>query len=1091
VVIFIVLIRNLLIGVSLGVIYDNGSSSLYRIGIIITMLPSNRLPHRGTGELKASTAQLRSIIGALPDAAFVVDQQGLVCFVNPAALDLFNLPAEDLLARPFAFSLSPGKVKQIQITRPRIKNVIAEMRTVETKWSGREAHLVLLRDITTRLITEQALGESEERSRVLLHAFPDTLYLLDREGEFVGYQAQNPSLLFAPPSRFLGRKLTEVFPSEHMLMLQPLFDAALQTGQPQTLEYELKVNGEPHYFEERLVLYDKDSVLSLVRDITKRKQIEEASHRYSAILWAISLAAGEFMQDGYSHITIQSMLERLGRGAEVSRVYIFKNQYQNDGPETYQLQYEWVAEGIEAHLGIPEMEQFPMLTSFSSSLAEGRAVFGKLSEFEEGERSQLEPQGIKSILSVPIFEGEKWWGFIGFTECLVERDFTEIEIGALRTAAGIISAAIQHMTFDRAMKESEARYRGIVEDQMDFIARWRPDDMRITFVNKAFCRFFGNTREYWIGRVVQENIMADDVSEARQYGQKLGAEAMSGMHEHRNINSKGELRWCQWRDRAILDEQGQVIEIQSVGRDIHEAKMRAREQEGIAVIAAALRGVPSRLETLRVIADKLLDLLDARGVAVAFYDDNNETALNFELGEGELDVLVGKTLKEEDLWKESRIHAGKTYHNNGNLSEEERSGLLVPLTVEGQSIGAVLVVNHRKIAEDEERTLKAVADIAASAVHRATLYEDTQRRLNQVMALRTLNLAVSGDIDLNISLEVLMDQLIKHFGVDAADVLVLNAESRKFRCAVGRGFLAKLARNGGLCGENVLAGQAVQKREMVFVKNLPENSLFDEDCLRLIRDEKFISYLALPLVAKGEVKGVLEIFSREEEEFKDEWLGFMEALAADAAMAIDHAELFGDLQRSNEELAAAYDETILGWSKALELRDEETQGHSVRVVDLTVRLARKMGVWEGDIPALRRGAILHDIGKMGVPDSILLKPGTLTTEEWEIMSKHPEFGYQMLSTIPFLQEAVDIPYCHHERWDGSGYPRGLKEEDIPLTARIFAVVDVWDALMSDRPYRDAWPREKVLDYILTNRGKLFDPHVVDVFLRMMAEGESS
>jgi HD-GYP domain-containing protein (c-di-GMP phosphodiesterase class II) len=278
-------------------------------------------------------------------------------------------------------------------------------------------------------------------------------------------------------------------------------------------------------------------------------------------------------------------------------------------------------------------------------------------------------------------------------------------------------------------------------------------------------------------------------------------------------------------------------------------------------------------------------------------------------------------------------------------------------------------------------------------------------------------------------------------------------------------------------------------RQKVFVPNLAQDSRISKACQKVLKEEGLVSYLALPLIAKGEAKGVLELFSREESDLEEEWLNFMEALAADAAMAIDHAELFGNLQRSNEELKAAYDATIWGWSKALELRDKETQGHSERVVELTVRLAQSLGVWEGDLPALRRGAILHDIGKMGVPDSILLSPGPLSTEEWKIMSRHPEFAHQMLASIPFLQNSLDIPVCHHERWDGSGYPRGLKGEEIPLAARIFSVVDVWDALTSDRPYRDAWTFEQAYDYIKVNSGGLFDPRIVAVFIKMMEEGD--
>jgi PAS domain S-box-containing protein/putative nucleotidyltransferase with HDIG domain len=1053
------------------------------------------IPPRGTGELQASTSQLRSIIGALPDAAFVVDQDGLVCFVNPAALDLFNLPAVELLEKPFAFSVNPGEVKQIQITRPRIKNVVAEMRAVETVWAGRKAFLVLLRDITEQLAIEQALGQSEERSRVLLQAFPDTIYLFNSEGSYVGYHAHDPALMFAPPSRFLGRKQVDVMPPEHMKIWQPLFDKALQTGQVQTLEYLLDVIGEPHYFEERLVAYDKQNVLSLVRDITSRKHIEEASRRYSATLWAISLAAGEFMQEDYSPLTIQNMLERLGRASEVSRVYIFQNQYQGGEVRSYRLAYEWTADNALARLGNPALEEFPMMPLLAETMAKGKVVFGHVRDFTADERKQFEPQGIKSILSVPIFDGEKWWGFIGFNQCDHERNWSEIEIGSLRTAAGIISAAIQHMEFEQALRESEERYRGIVEDQTEFIARWQPDGT-ITFVNDAFCRYFGGAREDWVGKHIQKNIYPDDLPGSQAYGKSLLEETFSGSHEHRNIDRNGEVRWCQWRDRVIPDPSGNILEVQSVGRDIHEARLRAREQEGIAVIAAALRGVPTRLETLRVIVDKLLELLDAQGVAVAFTSPDMQQ-LTFELGNGQLKDLVGRTISQEEIWQQSSIHPGRQYVNDDDPALHAQSlsassapawtGLLVPLEVEELAIGAVLVIKQHRINEDEERILRSVANIAASAVHRATLYEETQRRLERVTALRTLNLAVSGNIDLKVSLEVLLDQVTEHLGVDAADVLVLDPKTQTLLYTLGLGFWTRTVEDTYLNLGGGLAGQAVLERRIVQVHDLQEVVLKNPEWAGMIQKEKFTSYLALPLIAKGQVKGVLEIFSRQQTRHDTEWLEFMEALAADAAMAIDHAELFGELQRSNDELTVAYDATIWGWSKALELRDQETQGHSERVVELTVLLARRMGMMESDMPLLRRGAILHDIGKMGVPDSILLKPGPLMAEERAIMRRHPEFAHQMLSAIPFLQDALDIPYCHHERWDGKGYPRGLQGEEIPLAARIFAVVDVWDALVSDRPYRQAWAKEKAFNYIKMQASKLFDPRVVAEFLDVMTK----
>ncbi len=205
-------------------------------------------------------------------------------------------------------------------------------------------------------------------------------------------------------------------------------------------------------------------------------------------------------------------------------------------------------------------------------------------------------------------------------------------------------------------------------------------------------------------------------------------------------------------------------------------------------------------------------------------------------------------------------------------------------------------------------------------------------------------------------------------------------------------------------------------------------------------------------------------------------------------MAEANAKLFSDLQHSHTELARAYEETLEGLVRALDLRDHETEGHSRRVTEMTIHVARKLGIGGRDLVHLRRGALLHDIGKIGIPDSILMKPGALTEEEWAIMRQHPVYGYELLSEISYLRKALDIPYYHHERWDGGGYPQGVREEKIPLAARAFAVVDVYDALSSERPYRPAWPRDKVIEYIREQSGKHFDPAAVAAFLRILKDG---
>jgi putative nucleotidyltransferase with HDIG domain len=285
-------------------------------------------------------------------------------------------------------------------------------------------------------------------------------------------------------------------------------------------------------------------------------------------------------------------------------------------------------------------------------------------------------------------------------------------------------------------------------------------------------------------------------------------------------------------------------------------------------------------------------------------------------------------------------------------------------------------------------------------------------------------------------------------------------------------------------------GRAVLGRDTVQLLDLTE-----ENAATIrphsIKEEEFRSYFVTPLITKEQVQGIIELFNRERLSADSEWISFLEVLATRVAIAIDNATMFDNLRKSNLELAQAYDATIEGWALALELRDAETQGHAIRVTEMTLHLARALGLPEFKMEHIRRGALLHDIGKLGIPDRILYKEGPLDEEEWEIMRQHPIYAKKMLSHVEYLRPALNIPYCHHEKWDGTGYPQGLVGEEIPEEARVFAVVDVWDALRSDRPYRRAWDEERTLEYIQSQREIQFDPDVVDVFCNVVERLERS
>jgi putative nucleotidyltransferase with HDIG domain len=363
------------------------------------------------------------------------------------------------------------------------------------------------------------------------------------------------------------------------------------------------------------------------------------------------------------------------------------------------------------------------------------------------------------------------------------------------------------------------------------------------------------------------------------------------------------------------------------------------------------------------------------------------------------------------------------------------------------------------------------------------LHRLTEQRLQRLTALRAVDQAISASVDLRLTLGILVDQVFAQLRPDAVEVLLLDPRANMLNYAAGRGFRTSLPEQAHVRLGLPIAGQVALERRVVTQTDLrPEEQ--PAELKRLLAAEGFVAFTGVPLIAKGRVEGVLEVFHRTAFHPSADWLDFLEALASQAAIAVDNATLFQQLQRSNAELILAYDATIEGWSRAMDLRDKETEGHTRRVTELTVLLARTLGIPEEEIVHIRRGALLHDIGKMGVPDAILSKPGPLTDAEWAIMREHPILAHEMLLPIAYLRPALDIPYCHHERWDGAGYPRGLRGEEIPLAARIFAVADVWDALRSDRPYRPAWPEAQVREHIRALSGTHFDPRVVTAFLQV-------
>ncbi len=553
------------------------------------------------------------------------------------------------------------------------------------------------------------------------------------------------------------------------------------------------------------------------------------------------------------------------------------------------------------------------------------------------------------------------------------------------------------------------------------------------------------------------------------------------------------------REEELLTTIADTVAVAIENARLYEAeKRRAVRLTRIMQLGTELATLRKQDEVLETLVKRAAEIMDSATCTVMLIDRaNNEAILTaqsglsepasqnrFELTSPAIRMLVDRG---EPLIL-SNIDANDLSLQQILVRPDIKAFFAYPMMRDGLVMGVITFGSLSPYAPSTEEisACHLLAERAAAALENALLFEKTDRHLQQVQALRTIDAAIASSFDLKVILSIILNQIVLQLNVDAVDVLLLNPHSYTLEYAVGRGFKTNaIERSRFLLGEGIVGQQIVERRTI----HIPDLQLVMHNFLRaeIFREESFVTYTAAPLVAKGEVKGVLEVYQRSQSEKGPEWVEFLETLAGQVAIAIDNSQLFTNLQRSNLELSLAYDATIEGWSRALDMRDRATEGHTKRVTNLALYLARAMGMSESDLVHMRRGILLHDMGKMGIPDTILLKAGPLDEEEAKIMRMHTQYAFEMLAPINYLRPALEIPASHHERWDGTGYPRGLKGEQIPLAVRIFTVVDVFDALTSDRPYRKAWTRKEALQYIVNEKGKSFDPRVVDVFMSLRHE----
>ncbi|MGR8981900.1 MAG: PAS domain S-box protein, partial [Gammaproteobacteria bacterium] len=687
-------------------------------------------------------------------------------------------------------------------------------------------------------------------------------------------------------------------------------------------------------------------------------------------------------------------------------------------------------------------------------------------------------------------------------EFFAEITISQAEMAGKKTYTAILRDITSRIQAEQALRESEKHFRTLFE-HLPIPAFTKNREGQYTSSN-------AENQRYWavdpIGKTDSELLPSDEADVLREIDLQVMETGETLTKDELLVNTPLGTRQVIIRKVPLRDGNDNIIGILGASVDITERKqaekaLKRRVDELSALYKTTLEIISARDLTslLNSIVMRAVDLLDGTGGGLYLCDpekgqaqcvvsyktqaDYTDTVLNY--GEGATGKVAagGKPLIVDDY---------RTWDGRAEVFEIEKpftAMISAPMLWKGQVTGVIHVLHDkekRKFTEGDLELLMPFANHAAIAVENTRLLDETQRRLERLSTLRHIDQAISSSLDLRVTLNILLGRVLQQLEVDAAAVLLYRHELQMLEFVAGEGFHTQALQFTSLRLGEGFAGQAVLEQRTVHIADL---SLLESGFLRSpkIRNENFVVYIGVPLVAKGNVVGVLEIYHRKKLTPDREWMAFLETLAGQAAIAIDNVRMFEDLQASNMQLRHAYDATIEGWARVLETRDIESEGHNRRVGELTIDLARKFNFDEKSLEYVRWGALLHDIGKMGIPDAIIRKPGPLTEGEWDIVRQHPGLAKKWLSPILYLKDALEIPYCHHEKWDGTGYPRGLRCEQIPLAARIFAVIDVWDSLLSACPYRDAWPLEKVIAYIQEQSGAHFDPEVVDAFLDLLTE----
>ncbi|MGB7539323.1 MAG: PAS domain S-box protein [Anaerolineales bacterium] len=1087
--------------------------------------------------LRESEHRYRTLAEAAHDIIFILDRDLKVEYVNSFASLMFNRPIAEIVGHPMVELFPPAIAeRQAEAVRQMFDGGDPLYRENPSWIGGRElwigtwlvpmrdtggrisSVLGVARDISERIQSEKALRESEEQYRSLVQTSPDAIFLhgLDTQFSFANQRALD-ILGYTSPEELRGTALPELVHPDERHLAETHLQNLLRTGSLRNAVLSfLRKDGSsvPMEVNASLILDSSGrmkGITSILRDITERRKREralmEGESRFRAIFENAAIgivligldgrliegnqAICDILETPHDELVGRS-LEQITLADDTAQGRALFEDILHNRRDHYRQEVRLLGKNnhwIWCRMTVSAVKDIRNEPSFMIGMAED---ISKQLEAEQTTRQSAEALRRYAERLEILHDIDRSILEARTPEDIAHATLEKIHqlLPSQRSSLVLFDFETQTATVLGAQLKTEGR---LEKGQVVPLPDYGPE---ISLLKSGELYAIEDLLAMENPPPIVESLRAEGIRSYLSFpllsqGELIGA-----------LNIASGIPGAFTREHAEIGSE--VADLLAVAirqtRLFHQVRRHTFELESIAELNQDLRTTPRRAEIPGVIVRQTARILNCDSVVLLMADVRGEK-FTVEQSIGPQALASGTVFPARGSRTAEVIAAEKSIREEAPIAggpgkdSEWISGLravaCVPMTSRGALIGALWAgrtPDHGagEITTDELRLLESIGEVAGNTLHRGALHEQTEQRLRRLSALRAVDMAISASIDLRVTLSVLLDQVTAQLGVDAAAIRLLNIHSQSLTYLSGRGIRSPVIMQTPLQLGQGYAGTAALEHRVVSVSLWTDT---ENGYARLLResDDRFASYFVTPLLAKGRIKGVLELFHRSAFQGDEEWTEYLETMATQAAIAIDNASMFEDVQKTNTDLVAAYDATIEGWSRALELRDSETRGHTLRVTDIAIRLARVMGMKEEDLVNVRRGALLHDIGKMAISDTILLKPDPLTAEEMDLMRRHPVFAYEMLHPIAYLRPALDIPYCHHEKWDGSGYPRGLEGDHIPLAARVFAVLDVWDALRSDRPYCAAWPEEKVRQYLRDQSGKHFDPAVVDAFFTIIDE----